>query len=135
MSQLDLTLPAMYADHHVAEVRRILLQLPGVEDVVASSSLYRVLVTFDPAVTDADTIRAALEDAGYTGEPAIPVEPSAYQPDTIMQPFARHTAVYEHTQSVVSFAQTITTAGRALWPCPGMGVLQSPRVEDDADDG
>lgn len=135
MSQLDLTLPAMYADHHVTAVRRILLQLPGVEDVVASSSLRRVLVTFDSATTNVDTIHAALEDAGYTGDPAIPIEADVFQPNDTMKPFARHTAVYAHTQPVISFAQTITTAGRALWPCPGIGVLKTPRVEDDVGDG
>jgi copper chaperone CopZ len=39
--------PALYADHHVTEVRRILLELEGVTDVYASSAFQTVEVTYD----------------------------------------------------------------------------------------
>jgi len=39
-----LELPAMYGDHHVTEVRHILLGLDGVKDVYASSG-FRVVET------------------------------------------------------------------------------------------
>ena len=35
MEVLTLELPAMYGDHHVVEVRRILLEIPGVDNVYA----------------------------------------------------------------------------------------------------
>ena len=44
MKTLSLELPAMYGDHHVIEVRRILLEIDGVKDVYASSS-FQVGVT------------------------------------------------------------------------------------------
>ena len=37
----------MYGDHHVVEVRRLLLEMPGVTDVYASSSFQVVEVAFD----------------------------------------------------------------------------------------
>ena len=49
MEKTDIAVPAMYGDHHVLEVRRILLAMPGVEDVYASSGFQTVQVTYDPA--------------------------------------------------------------------------------------
>lgn len=57
--------PAMYADHHVLNVRQALLALPGVEDVWASSAWQQVQVTFDPAIVSHEDINLALERAGY----------------------------------------------------------------------
>jgi hypothetical protein len=39
--------PALFGDHHVTEVRRILLETPGVKDVYASSAFNVVQVEFD----------------------------------------------------------------------------------------
>ena len=51
MEKKSFKLPAMYADHHVVEVRRILLEMPGVQDVYASSAFQVADVTFDPTAT------------------------------------------------------------------------------------
>ena len=51
MEKITVDLPTMYGDHHVTDVRRILLALPGVEDVYASSAFRLVEVTFDPTKT------------------------------------------------------------------------------------
>jgi copper chaperone CopZ len=67
MEKLSLELPAMYGDHHVTEVRRILLELPGVEDVYASSGFQVVELIYDAGQLDADTIMARLEEARYSG--------------------------------------------------------------------
>ncbi len=64
MEKLTLTIPAMYADHHVTRVRQTLMQLNGVENVVASSAFKTVLVAFDGKVTQDDIINA-LTRAGY----------------------------------------------------------------------
>lgn len=64
MNTLTLTLPAMYADHHVTKVRQTLMQLNGVENVIASSAFKTVLVSFDGKVTQ-DAIVDALTRAGY----------------------------------------------------------------------
>ena len=69
--------PSMYGDHHVLEVRRVLLEMPGVEAVDASSAFQTVEVAFDPAKSSADQIKAKLEKAGYLGELPVPVESSS----------------------------------------------------------
>ncbi len=125
MEKLTLDLPAMYGDHHVLEVRRIVLELPGVSDVYASSCFHVVEVAYDPAQIQADAIHAALEAAGYLEPLAMPLEPAvASSQDGRQSSFFRHTAAYRQTGKVVSFAQQVTNSGRPLWPCPGMGPIQ-----------
>jgi copper chaperone CopZ len=57
--------PKMYADHHVKAVREALLQLDGVEDVLASSAFKRVIVGYDPTRLEPNTIEETLRAAGY----------------------------------------------------------------------
>ena len=57
--------PKMYADHHVPLVRDVLLQAAGVQEVNASAMLRRIQVTFDPAVTSAESLQENLVEAGY----------------------------------------------------------------------
>jgi copper chaperone CopZ len=125
MQTLTLDLPALYGDHHVLEVRRILLALPGVEEVYASSSFHVVEVAYDPGRVDEKTIIACLEEAGYLDSLDMPVEsPTAsYQAGGPAASF-RHTAAYAQTRQVVSFAHNVAYAGRPLWPCPGMGPIE-----------
>lgn len=126
MDTLTLDLPAMYGDHHVLEVRRILLEIPGVEDVYASSGFQAVEVQYDPAKLNADDIKSKLDEAGYLGELMVPEETGipATEPGGEATHF-RHTAAFEQTGNVVSFGQSIPYSGRPLWPCPGMGVIKS----------
>lgn len=117
-----LDLPAMYADHHVAEVRRILFLLPGMKEVYASSAFKVVEAAFDPAQVSADEIRNVLFEAGYLGEMTFPTESGeAGQKASI---FFRHTDAIEAGQKSVSFGQNVNYMGRPLWPCPGMGVIK-----------
>jgi copper chaperone CopZ len=60
--------PALYGDHHVSEVQRILRELPGVEDIYASSAVQVIEVRFDESKISADKIATCLEEAGYLGE-------------------------------------------------------------------
>jgi copper chaperone CopZ len=117
--------PALYGDHHVLEVQRILSEMPGVESVYASSAFQAIEVTFDEAQTTADKIATRLEEAGYLGELPMPTETgvAAYGRENGNSNF-RHTAVYETVKKTVSFAQTVQYQGRSLWPCPGMGVVK-----------
>lgn len=62
---LELSLPRMYADHHVQRVRATLLALPGVESVWASAAEMRVEVAYRAGETDPAAIRQALAQAGY----------------------------------------------------------------------
>ena len=130
MEELTLELPAMYGDHHVSEVRRILLEMPGVEDVNASSCFQVAEVRFDPTRTSADAITARLGEAGYLGDLASPLETgeAAVSPDTGTGQF-RHTIAYKQTGRVIGFAQNVNLTGRALWPCPGMGTMQTELAE------
>ena len=125
MKTLTLDLPRMYGDHHVVEVRRILLELTGVGNVDASSGFRAVRVEYDPEALSEEQITARLDEAGYLGELTVPAEAgvAAYQSGSI-DPFLRHTAVYEQTRQVVGFAQNVSYTGRPLWPCPGMGVVK-----------
>ncbi len=124
METLTLDLPTMYGDHHVIEVRRILLETPGVQDVYASSAFHAVEVTFDPAQTSADALRAKLEEAGYSGELPIPVEDTEPATEQVGNDgYFRHSAAFESTGNVVSFAHHVAHSGRPLWPCPGLGPL------------
>jgi copper chaperone CopZ len=112
----------MYGDHHVMEVRRLLLEMPGIEDVYASSGFRAAEITYDPDKVSAEDIRDKLDKAGYIGELPIPEEVPAQSASTGngKKGFYRHTAAFEATNRVVGFGQTVNYEGRALWPCPGM---------------
>lgn len=130
MEKITIDVPSMYADHHVVEVRRILLELQGVEEVYASSAFHAVEITYDPEVITQSQLENTLEEAGYLGDFEIPseAEEAAYQSEGT-QVYFRHTAVYETSQQAVSFAQNVSYSGRPLWHCPGMGVI-TKEMED-----
>jgi len=120
METLTLSRPALYGDHHVIEVRRILLAMPGVQDIYASSAFQLVEITYDPQQIDPDTITARLGEAGYLESLELPSE-TGNNPG--QSTYFRHTTAYAEVGRVVSFAQGVETTGRALWPCPGLGVI------------
>lgn len=130
MKTVTYDLPNLYGDHHVLEVRRILLEISGVVDVYASSAFRMVEVTYDPALTNDLDIAVKLDESGYLGEWSMPMEAGAstYLGDRSRSYF-RHTAVYETTRQVVSFSQNVSYTGRPLWTCPGMGVIKN-KMED-----
>jgi copper chaperone CopZ len=133
MTTISIELPSLYGDHHVVEVRRLLLEMPGVKEVYASSCFHVVDVGFDSELVDEEKIRQKLEEAGYFNEFSMPKETdvSAYQ-KTGQPAFFRHSAVYENTRTVVSFSQKVlnesTGNGRPLWTCPGMGVINMKKL-------
>ena len=131
MQKVTYETPALYGDHHVTEIRRILLALPGVEDVYASSAFHVVEVTYDPEKINDLEIAVKLDAAGYLGEWTVPIETGAvaYQAAASAKPYFRHTAAYEQTRTTVSFAQNVAYLGRPLWPCPGMGLISKPTEE------
>jgi len=123
--------PALYGDHHVSEVRQILLGIPGVEDVYASSSFQVVQVSFDPEKTSESIIEKKLDEAGYLGELTFPVEKgtSPYEGNGGGAYF-RRTKAYTQTKQSVNFSQNVSYLGRPLWPCPGMGVITHKEMEE-----
>ena len=121
MNTLSLDLPSMYGDHHVTEVRHLLLELSGVREVYASSGFQVVEIQYDEAKLNPDDIRAVLGKVGYLGELQVTVERGAVEDrENSDKPFFRHTVAYEQTGSSIGFAQQVPSAGRPLWPCPGM---------------
>lgn len=68
MSKIVLDVPMMYADHHVSNMRSILLGMSGVEDVIASSAFRRIEVTYDPEKVTEESLLAAVGEAGYDAQ-------------------------------------------------------------------
>ena len=125
METITIDLPKMYGDHHVTEVRSMLLAMPGVEDVYASSAFRVVRARIDPAKVSEADLRAKLETAGYLGDQTIETEAwkTGTPAEVVDNPF-RHTAALENVKGV-AFGQKVEEAvGRALWACPGMGPVQ-----------
>ncbi len=116
--------PALYGDHHVSEVRRVLLEMEGVKEVYASSAFQVIEVTYDPEHTQAEQIEARLREMGYLDPLPIPEEPAMAIERKNGDGFFRHTMAFETTRGVISFAQRVSYSGRPLWPCPGFGVLK-----------
>jgi copper chaperone CopZ len=130
MESLTLKLPAMYADHHVIEVRRVLSTLPGVSDLYASSAFHTVEIEYDDALTNAQLIELALDGAGYLAELPFSVEFGTEAGlENAEKPFFRHTTAYTQVGKTVSFAQNVSFTGRPLWPCPGMGVIKRKEAD------
>lgn len=65
MEKVTLSLPTMWADHHVLAVRDVLNGVAGVERVVASALFKDVLVQYDPTAVSPDTLADTLAQAGY----------------------------------------------------------------------
>ncbi len=123
-------LPAMYADHHVMEVRRILSELPSVENIYASSCFGIVELWFDPQQLTPEQIQDCLEKAGYLGDLNTPKESQMPASEGSGEPvFYRHTSVYEVVRSSVSFGQVVSYLGRPLWQCPGLGAIKAMEEE------
>jgi copper chaperone CopZ len=121
MESLVVDIPAMYGDHHVIEVRRLLLEAPGVDAVDASSAFRSVEVRFDPDQTSAEALRARLDETGYLADLDVPLESGE---PTIDQgadgkPYFRHSTSYEIAGTSTGFEQKIAPPSRPLWPCPG----------------
>jgi copper chaperone CopZ len=83
MEKIVLSVPKMWADHHVLAVREALTALGGVEDVHASSAWKQVVVKYDPGKLEQSAIVEALAQAGYgtdgadlQGSPLISGDPA-----------------------------------------------------------
>ena len=131
MASMSLELPSMYGDHHVIEVRRILLGMEGVSDVYASSGFQVVEVEYNSKKTPKKDLIAALEQAGYTSDFRIPEESSLPANENRDVAHFRHTEASEQTGNTVNFEQTVKVQRSPLWPCPGMGPVKTATLEVD----
>jgi copper chaperone CopZ len=125
MQKSQFNTPALFGDHHVTEVRRLLLALPGVTEVYASSAFRVVEVMFDEAQIAHEDILHKLDEFGYLGEIPMLAETGVAVQRTEGDQSFRHTATYEALKKTVSFAQKVPYSGRPLWNCPGMGVIKN----------
>jgi hypothetical protein len=110
------------------------LALPGVEDVYASSCFQTVEVTFDPAKTNTDEITSKLDEAGYLEPLSVPAETGTAVSQEAKRngnAFFRHTIAFEQTKNVVGFTQEVKHTQRALWPCPGVGIIKAVDLEKE----
>ena len=121
MQKSTFNTPALFGDHHVTEVRRMLFASPGVKDVYASSAFQVVEVEFDENLVTHNALLKILEDAGYLGQIPMMVETGEAAE---MNSVFRNTATYVTMKKTVSFAQKAPYSGRPLWNCPGMGVIK-----------
>jgi copper chaperone CopZ len=131
MASLSLELPTMFGDHHVIEVRRILLEFDGVSDVYASSGFGVVEVEYNNKKTPKKDLVDALEKAGYMGDFKMALEPSTPANEDVKGAYFRHTEAMEQTGNTVSFEQNVRVQRSPLWPCPGMGPVKTQILEVD----
>ena len=131
MAKMSLDLPSMYGDHHVTEVRRILLGMDGVSEVYASSAFRAVEVEYNSKKTPKKDLIAALEEAGYSQDFVIPEESSIPANEDREAAYFRHTEASEQTGNTVSFEQAVKVQRSPLWPCPGMGPVKTATLEVD----
>jgi copper chaperone CopZ len=81
MEQLALNVPGMWADHHVIAVRGLFREAEGIEVAGASARDATLLLEYDPARTDPQSIAAQLAEAGYdVGEAADAGAPPSNKP-------------------------------------------------------
>lgn len=137
MASLSLELPTMFGDHHVIEVRRILLEFDGVSEVYASSGFGVVEVEYNNKKTPKKDLVDALERAGYMGDFKMALEPSIPANEDVKGAFFRHTEATEQTGNTMSFEQTVKVKRSPLWPCPGMGPVKTKilEVDEENEDG
>jgi hypothetical protein len=124
MPNVSFSASALYGDHHVLEVRRILLSLTGVTEVYASSCFHVIEVDFDPLQVSADMIASRLEEAGYLTD--LPI-----MNETMVQTPHRHAVLVEQPRPAVGFQQEISMQKRSAWPCPGIGLLKEREDSHD----
>jgi copper chaperone CopZ len=112
MTSVMIVVPAMYADHHVVEVRRILCDVAGVRDVYASSAFGVVEVDFDAEDTSAEALERLLDEAGYLSELPVPVESGEPPTDrtAMAGQYRRHAAADAPSGSTVAFRQELGAA-------------------------
>jgi copper chaperone CopZ len=77
MEKVTFTVPSMWADHHVLNVRQALGQVSGVQDVVASALYKDVVIQYDPTAVKPEALANKLVGAGYeiAEAPKLPSHP------------------------------------------------------------
>jgi len=100
VKELVVTIPGMWADHHVLAVREALGAAQGVTDVRASALERRVTMNLDPGATTAEAVTEALTAAGYEpGELASNEGRERDKPGWVRAPRVTVTNAADHAMS------------------------------------
>jgi copper chaperone CopZ len=116
--------PGLYADHHVADVRKQLLALPGIQSIYASSAFHVVEVTYDDTQVSPVELHSKLEELGYLHDLALISETSQAAQRTDAGGLFRQAMSYENLKKTVAFQQKVLNHRRPLWNCPGIGLVK-----------
>jgi copper chaperone CopZ len=83
MEELTLSIPKMWADHHVRAVREALAAI-GAEEIQASAARKLVHLSFDAAQVQPEQILQALAEAGYSPSETseFPQPPANKEPES-----------------------------------------------------
>ncbi|HEY3344180.1 MAG TPA: heavy-metal-associated domain-containing protein [Anaerolineaceae bacterium] len=125
--------PGLYADHHVSAARQRLLSVEGVQTVYASSTFFIVEVTFDETRVTQEFLKNQLAELGYLQEIPMLTESWGVAKRNTPGGTFRRTNTYAALKQTISFQQRVPVSRRALWNCPGIGVIQTvivPAVGD-----
>ncbi len=76
MESVCVDIPAMYGDHHAAEVHQFVAILPGVQEARASAAFRQLTVIFNPEVVTREVILEQIQKAGYPIADGTPEEPN-----------------------------------------------------------
>ena len=98
MERVTFSIPTLFADHHVLKLRQALLDVDGVQNVIASSMYRDVTIDFDAATTSAEALQQVVEGAGYP----IGVEPE----------FTDLVPAHEDASPWFTLARRVTTTNR-----------------------
>jgi copper chaperone CopZ len=82
VKDLTLTIPGLWADHHVLKVQDALADLDGLERLEASAKDRTLTLHFDPSRLDAARVADHLTAAGYPpGEPQAAADTPRAKPE------------------------------------------------------
>ena len=119
MDKVVLNVPGMYGDHHVLAVRDMLGQLPGVENILATSAFKQVIVWFDPAKASPGDFESVLQTQGYRVGEGQPAEPEIETPTKRWQGGAQFVVASGLAESARFSAPPINWGAGGPQPCPG----------------
>jgi len=121
MKTVMFSTPAMYGDHHVTEVRKQLLALPGVREIYASSAFRVVEVTFEENQVSQEVMQVKLSDLGCLSELPVVVESGVAEQRSSSNGAVRQTISYVNMKKTVSFQQRVVNQGHPLRSCLELG--------------
>jgi copper chaperone CopZ len=125
MKKITFETPMLFGDHHVVELRNLILQVKGVSDVYASSSFRVVEIEYDESQVTVEQLQKVVEENGYAHELVLPVEIGvSNELEENPKPYFRTTAERVTAKATMGFSQKVAQSGPPAWPSPGMGTIK-----------